>query len=284
MRDDTLHDELDIPMPSMVPTQPAYRMGARRQVMDADTRRLAIIGGGLAGALLLVAGVSALSGHHGARTIPVVQADSRPLRTKPADSGGMQVSGGDDSILSGESGGADSVLPPPETPAPQTLRAEEQADAKAEAASKAPAAAPPPASTQASTPASGSASAPSARASTPAVAASSPTSAPPAVAPPAASAAAPTADAAQDARHPAGHAAVQLAALGSEAAALEEWHRLDKRMPDLLSGHTPVVQKTEHDGHSFWRLRTGGFADIAQATAFCAQVRAKGGGCTLATF
>jgi hypothetical protein len=80
---------------------------------------------------------------------------------------------------------------------------------------------------------------------------------------------------------PVGHAAVQLAAVGSEEAALSEWQRLSHRMPDLLSGRQPTVSKTEHGGRTYYRLRTGGFADIAQATAFCEQVRAKGNGCML---
>ena len=64
-----------------------------------------------------------------------------------------------------------------------------------------------------------------------------------------------------------------------------EWERLAKRMPDLL-GQQPAggFSKIEHDGKTFWRLRTGGFSDIAQATAFCERVRAKGGGCSVADF
>jgi len=65
---------------------------------------------------------------------------------------------------------------------------------------------------------------------------------------------------------------------------LSEWQRLSKRMPDVLAGRRPVVTKTERDGKTYYRLRTGGFGDIAQATAFCEQVRAKGGGCALAGF
>jgi cell division septation protein DedD len=89
-----------------------------------------------------------------------------------------------------------------------------------------------------------------------------------------------------EAAHPAGGKAtlVQLGSLSSEDAAKLEWERLAKRMPDLLAHRQPAVSRYEHDGRTFWRLRTGGFSDIAQATAFCEQVRAKGGGCAIAAF
>jgi hypothetical protein len=81
-----------------------------------------------------------------------------------------------------------------------------------------------------------------------------------------------------------GKTQVQIAALASEESARTEWQRLSKSMPDLFGNRQPAVSKTEHDGHVLWRLRTGGFADIAQATAFCERVRAKRTGCSIASF
>ena len=77
---------------------------------------------------------------------------------------------------------------------------------------------------------------------------------------------------------------VQLAAVSSEAAARIEWQRLQKRMPDLLDRRQPAFSKIEHDGRVLWRVRTGGFSDLAAAAAFCDHVRAKGGGCSVAEF
>ena len=36
-------------------------------------------------------------------------------------------------------------------------------------------------------------------------------------------------------------------------------------MPDLLHERHAAISKTEHDGQTLWRVRTGGFADVAQA-------------------
>ncbi len=55
-------------------------------------------------------------------------------------------------------------------------------------------------------------------------------------------------------------------------------------MPDLLNGHQPNYTRTERDGRTFWRVRTSGFGDLAQAHSFCDHVRAKGGGCSVAEF
>ena len=66
--------------------------------------------------------------------------------------------------------------------------------------------------------------------------------------------------------------------------AKSEWQRLSKRLPDLLGQRKPAFSKTEHDGKAMWRVRTGGFADVPQATAFCEKVRAKGAGCSVADF
>jgi hypothetical protein len=230
--------------------------------MDDGTRRLAIIAGGLGAVLIGVVGIWSLSGHRQGGRVPVIEADSRPLRVKPLNPGGMQLAGSNDEILSGDTSPQNGKLAPaPEAPEPEALRAKLPPAPKAVPAAAVASAQPepPPAPVVASTP-------------TPPV--------PPAAAlKTAAEAAKPETTAA--AGRP---ALVQLAALGSEDDAKAEWSRLSRRMPDLLKGHSPAVMKTEHDGRTFWRLRTGGFSDSAQATAFCERVRAKGAGCSIASF
>ena len=72
---------------------------------------------------------------------------------------------------------------------------------------------------------------------------------------------------------------MQLAILPNEHDAWTEWRREQHKMPGLLSARQPVLIKAERNGHTFWVVRTGGFSDVAQASAFCDQVRAAGGGC-----
>jgi len=227
--------------------------------MDPGTKRLMVIAGGLGGTLLVIVGSWSLLGHRAA-TVPVVQADTHPIRVKPDNPGGMQVAGANEDILSGGAeAGTGKLAPPPEAPAPQALRT------------------PPPQPVPPSPP----------------VVASAPPSALVATAVPAKPPVKPSAamerpPAAPVQEHPAQAGAkgvlVQLAAVRSEDAAKSEWQRLSKRMPELLGQHRPAFTKIERDGQALWRVRTGGFNDISQATQFCAQVRAKGASCSVADF
>jgi hypothetical protein len=273
-------DELNIPMPSMAPS---YRVApSRTAAMDPATRRLATFAGVIGGALLLLVAVWSFTGHRHTG-VPVVEAPSGPLRVKPANPGGLQVDGANDAILSGGSDGKESAAPPPETPAPQALKAAEQA-------AQAAAAAPQPPAQPATAPAPRAAPA-TVRAELqplpqlrphitvvapkpmPQTAAATPVP-PPVTHEPSAPLATPAA----------GAPLVQLAAVESEQAAMSEWQRLSRKYPELLGGRRPTITKIEHGGRTYWRVRTAGFSDVSQAAVFCEHIKQKGGGCSIASF
>ncbi|HET6308197.1 MAG TPA: SPOR domain-containing protein [Rhodopila sp.] len=274
-----MSDDLSIPNPDYRGSR-AGRYGAGRsrpsQAMDPDTRRLMLFAGGLGAVLVALVGASTLMGRH-STGVPVVAADPNPIRVKPTNPGGMKIDGAENDVFSGGSDTANAQLAPAaESPDTKALRAESAPPAATPPATVAPsaaadAAAPPPETHPART-----AAEHSARPAQPAVARTQPAAETPNR----------TQEQAADARSPASAhpAMVQLAALTSEEAARNEWEKLARRMPDLLNGRRPMFSHTEHDGHTFWRLRTAGFADIAQARAFCERVRQKGGGCSVADF
>jgi SPOR domain len=236
-------DDLSIP-------NPTYRIPRHHRGMDPGTRRLALIAGGLGATLLAVVGGWTVMGHR-STTVPVVQADSRPLRVKPENPGGMQVAGANEDILSGAAqAGGGKLAPPPEAPDPQGMRAP-----------------PPPAA-----------------AALPAVVAAAPVTGAPVTGAPAKPVVAAKPAGPGEKRPAANGAQVQLAAVHSEEAAKSEWQRLSKRVPDLLGQRRPAFSKTEHDGRTLWRVRAGGFADVPQASSFCEKLRAKGVGCSVADF
>ena len=247
--------------------------GRVRPGMDPDTRRLMMFAAGLGGLLVILVGASALVGRH-AGEVPVVLADTRPIREKPLNPGGMKIDGAENDVFSGKSDAAEAKLAP----------ASENPDTKAFRTAQA---APSPIAT---TPAPAAAPAPTRTAPTVALIAPPPPAprmAVAAVVAPAAKPALVKPPAAVVENHPAatGHqAVVQLAAVTSEEAAHTEWQQLSKRMPDLLNGRQPNYSRTERDGHAFWRVRTTGFTDVTQARTFCEHVRAKGGGCSVTDF
>jgi hypothetical protein len=72
---------------------------------------------------------------------------------------------------------------------------------------------------------------------------------------------------------------VQLAAARSPQGAEAEWRRLRQQAPRLTDGHLPAVIEAEVNGREVWRLRTAGFADVAEASAFCTGMRAVNADC-----
>jgi len=222
---------------------PAYRVP--RGGMDPATKRLALIAACLGGTLFVVLGAWSTLGGHSSRVVPVISAPAGPTRVKPANPGGLKV--GHELILgSGLSDdGTDTLAPAPEAPDPQALKAPPvpKPSPLAAPAPVQPAALPPPVKP---------------------VAAAAP-----------AHAAAPTAASS-------GHGTlVQLGALPTRQAAEEEWRRLGHRDATLLAGRKPDFSEATVNGQSWWRVRTGAFADEAQARAFCEKVHAAGGACSV---
>ena len=257
MRDQDHGGDLHIPSALSGPGAVRSSYRAHRPSRGRGTRILLLVAAGLGGLLAAGAAGWAFIGGHDA-PVPVIEADRRPLRVKPDDAGGMQVAGAEDQVLGGQGGTARGMAPPAEAPAPQALRAQMPPSASPQGVpSPAPAA-------------------PSVSAAPPDPAAS-PT-------PPAVAQAAPVRPAAPARPAPAGNTVVQLAAVDTEQAAQAEWARLARRMPDLLGDRRPVVQRADRDGRAVWRVRTGGFSDIADATSFCSRVRSKGGACSIASF
>lgn len=249
-----------------LPRGPSYRVH-RQRGPDAGTQRLMMIAGGLTGALVLIVLMWSSVGHRGGGGVPVVAADQRPVRVKPADPGGMKIPGLAVDGSAADGTGGDKLAPPPEAPNPAALAKQETAPVPATPPAVAPMIAPAPAAPVVPAPP---VQAESARAAAPPVATVAP--------PPERRLSKP------DPAVPAGHQMVQLAALTSEAAARQEWDRLARKLPAMFNGRHPVISKIDHGGHTLWRLRTSGFATESEAKQFCAELKAKGAGCAVAAF
>lgn len=243
----------------------SYRNRRREPAIDPLMRKIALVAGGIATLIILVALIwGGMKPGMGFGPPPVIKPPPGPLRVVPANPGGLTVPGANQQIMSGQNATVPASLAPA-TPAP---------DISAFQGPPAPAA-----------PAQGS-TAPASASASPPPAAAEPALAPPAAAAPQAAPAAPAqpAAAAKAAAPAAGEVEIQLAATRDPGGVRIVWARLSAKMPDLLAGRTPLYTQTMVDGEKYWRLRLGGFADIAAARQFCGEVEAKGGACTVATF
>jgi hypothetical protein len=288
-----MSDDLRIP-PS------GHRPGGR----DQETRRLVVMAGAIGVVILLVVIMwGVFSG--GGGSVPLVEALPGPVKVKPTDPGGLQIATMNNQLLGASGASGTALAPAPEAPDPAALAAAAAQDqAAATPATPAPSATAPAADAPPAPAATDDASTlplpPAPASDVPVVperpmtgttrnlakATPQPRNAAgvgnlamevPQVAPTSSGLSAP-----REARP--GHVQVQLAALDTAPRAQAEWVRLARHMPGLLGSHQPIVTHAEVGGRSFWRLRTAGFASVAEATHFCADIRAQGANCTVAAF
>jgi cell division septation protein DedD len=182
--------------------------------------------------------------------VPLLRADTRPMKVKPDNPGGMPIPDRDKLIYSEAKPAVERLLPPPEKPMPKPT-------------------APPPSA-----------------ASPPAIAAApppQPVSAPqqPAVAPtakPVAPAMPPVANAARP-----GGVRIQLGSLRSEDLAREEWERLKKKNADLLGKLTANTTRADlGDKGIYYRITAGPVADKPAAERICGELQQRSVGCAIA--
>lgn len=76
-----------------------------------------------------------------------------------------------------------------------------------------------------------------------------------------------------------GNHVVQIAASTSQDAATAEWNKLSKAYPDMLAGGERLIVEADVNGKTVYRVRVGSFGSKADAAAFCAAFKAKGGNC-----
>ena len=221
-------------------------------------------------AMALALGVMALSagalwvgyrlsvGHTPSGDIPLIRADTDPVKVKPDDPGGMEIPNRDRFVFNPTGNmPVERLLPAPETPLPRP----------ATTSNPIPPAAPP--TVAAAPPAPAATPAPQTPTATPQAA---PTvSAPPkpqtATVPPAG----------------AGGYRLQLAAVKTPELAKSEIDRIKRQDGDLVGSLTLSVERADlGDRGVYYRIHAGPIADAAQAERVCAQLRQRGQGCILA--
>ena len=72
---------------------------------------------------------------------------------------------------------------------------------------------------------------------------------------------------------------VQIAALGSDAEAQRLWDVVSARHAGIIEGRDRIIIRADRGDRIVYRLRMGGFANSAEATLFCARLRAASQAC-----
>jgi cell division septation protein DedD len=221
--------------------------------------------------------------------MPLIKADAGPIKTRPADPGGMEVPYQDKLVLNETAPDpnqpqVERLLPPPEVPRPPASQTGDTAAATGAGGQETAAATPtqsgpdlsPAAGTSAVQPAPPAAAPakpvvpapPSQAAQVPAPAAKAP------AVPPPATEATPVQTASR------GSYLIQVASLKDRSLVDGEWARVQKSFGDVLVGKELVVQTADLGSRgTFHRVRVGYFADHDSAAAVCQKLEAKKQAC-----
>jgi hypothetical protein len=231
--------------------------------------------------------------------IPLIRADTTPIKVKPENPGGMPVPDRDMLIYGQQRPQVEHLLPPPEqpmarpAPPPAPLPAPAPPQPQQTAALAPPAAAPPPPPAVPT---------PAAAAATPSPVAAPPAAAPPASPAPARPALSPAALAAarelgiavaENSPRPAASRAaaagragglrLQLGAMRSETEARGAWERLKHQNSDLLGRLSAVAIRADLGGKGvYYRIQAGPVADASTADRICGELRQRHLACVIA--
>jgi len=219
---------------------------------------MALFAGGLWFAY--VEGARHMAGTGGSGDIPLIRADTRPMKVKPSEPGGMPIPDRDMLIYGQNRPTVEHLLPPPEQP---------MALPPPPPATTSPARAPAGASQAVAPPAvPGSDTAPAVAAARPEQSAGVPPANPhPMPLKPAEAASQPGT---------AGGVRLQLGAVRSEGVAREEWARIKRSNPDLLGRLTAVAIRADlGDKGVYYRIQAGPVGDPATAERLCGELRQR---------
>ena len=217
---------------------------------------MALFAGGLWFAY--VEGARHMAGTGGSGDIPLIRADTRPMKVKPAEPGGMPIPDRDMLIYGQNRPIVEHLLPPPEQPmalpAPPAPKPVVSASADA----------PPTPAPSTGAPGSGTAAA--------SIQPAQPVGLPPANPHPMPSK--PAEAASQPGK--AGGVRLQLGAVRSEGVAREEWARIKRSNPDLLGRLTAVAIRADlGDKGVYYRIQAGPVGDPATAERLCGELRQR---------
>lgn len=192
------------------------------------------------------------AGHTRSGDIPLIHADTDPVKVKPDDPGGMEIPNRDRFVFNPTGNmPVERLLPPPENPLPRPATTSNPA---------------PPAT------------APTVAQPAPPAPVATPAPAPAVTAPP-------QQQTATTVPSPSGGGGyrLQVGAVKTPEIAKAEWDRIKRQNGDLVGSLGVSVDRADlGDRGVFYRIHVGPIADAAQADRLCAQLRQRGVGCILA--
>jgi len=186
--------------------------------------------------------------------IPLIRADTDPIKVKPGDPGGMDIPNRDRFVLNPTGTmPVERLLPPPETPLPRPVPANNSVPPTI-AAAEVPLATPAPIATPAPPPV-----------------ASEPSPPQMAIVP-----SPPIGSAIKGYR-------LQVGAVKTPELAKQAWDRIKRQNSDLVGSLAATIDRADLGNRGvFYRIHAGPIADAAQGERLCVQLRQRGVGCILA--